>query len=335
MFKVFGKTSNLFFCAFTVLSGVLAISAFAQADVIVENGFEKGIEKWEARGDRVSVSGSKDQAASGTKSLKIAGRSANWQGTQLNLTKLLLPRKAYKFTVSVKLAKGEKPDDLKMTMQRGDTQFDGIAIINANADQWTTFSGIFKNPGGDPYLLIYIEAIRPNTSYFIDDFKIELAGDDIPKQSGVILQNDFEDMTAQNWITRGDNVQMFSSNGGGSQSLKVTGRTANWQGLALDISPLMFKGRTYQISVSVRLLKGQTKDSLKITMQETPPKGNPTYTPISEPTSVTDGEWTTLSGAYTVKTSDNNLLIYVEAGGTTTSFYLDNFVIKVPEPGSK
>ena len=35
----------------------------------------------------------------------------------------------------------------------------------------------------------------------IHDFKLELAGDDTPPQKGTILQNDFEDMTAQNWFT--------------------------------------------------------------------------------------------------------------------------------------
>ena len=65
-------------------------------------------------------------------------------------------------------------------------------------------------------------------------------------------------------------------------------------------------------------------------MRQTPPKGEPSYVAITKPTTVTDGEWVTLSGQYTVTTSDNNLLIYVEANGTTTSFYIDNFVVKVP-----
>ena len=188
----------------------------------------------------------------------------------------------------------------------------------------------FKPSGGDPYLLLYVEAGRANTSFYIDDFKIEVAGDETPAQKGTILQNDFEDLTAQNWVVRGDGVQMFSSNAAGSQSLKVTGRTAVWHGLALDISPLLFKGRTYLISVSAKLVKGQPGDSLKITMQQTPPKGEATYTPITTATIVTDGDWVTLSGEYKVTTTDNNLLLYIEAAGATTSFYIDNFVVKLP-----
>jgi endo-1,4-beta-xylanase len=326
-----GRRSIYLAGLFSVIFVSAVVPGRAQSAVILENDFEKGTQKWEARGDRVSITSSKDQAKSGTKSLKISGRSAYWQGAQLNVTKLLSGGKTYRFTVSVQLAKGERPDDIKMTMQRGDNQYDTIAVSSVNPNDWATIAGKFRCSGGDPYLLVYIEASRPNTTYFIDDFKIEDVGDDIPKQTGTILQNDFEDLTAQNWTVRGENVKMFSSNAFGSTNLKVSGRTASWHGLGLDVSPLLFKGRTYLFSVSVRLAKGQSPDSLKITMMQTPPKGEATYTPISAPKQVTDGEWVTLSGEYKVTTSDNNLLIYVEAAGPTTSFHIDNFTIKVPD----
>lgn len=327
MFQDFKNYSCLFLI--TLIAAV--VSGFGQNTTLIENGFEKGVEKWESRGNGVSISSSKDQASSGTKSLKISGRTANWNGGQLNITKILSKGKVYKFTVSVKLAKGEKTDEVKMTLQLGDNNFDPLGTASVTADEWTTISGKYKYRGGDQYVLVYIESIRPNSAYFIDDFKIEDAGDDIPKQSGVILQNDFEDKTAQNWFVRGENVGMFSSNAAGSQSLKVSGRTAKWHGLALDVSPLMFKGRTYQISVSARLLKGQKSDSLKVSMQETPPKGEAKYTEITKPKTVTDAEWVTLSGEYKATTNDNNLLLYVEAAGETTSFFIDNFIIQVPE----
>lgn len=311
---------------------VSAIPVFAQ-DIVVSNDFEKGTEKWESRGP-VSISSSKDQAVSGTKSLRVSGRTAFWQGAQLNIIKLLSPGKIYKFTASVRLGKNNKADNVKMTIQRGsgsgESTYDGLALANANADEWKTLSGTFKPSGGDGYILVYFEAEQPATSFFIDDFKIEIAGDNIPAQSGEILKNDFEDMTAQNWSMRGDGVQMFSSNAAGSQSLKVTDRTQNWHGLQLDVSPMILKGRTYQISVSARLVKGQPNDSLKITMQQTPPKGEPTYVNISELTPVTDGEWVTISGEYKATTNDNNLLLYIEAAGAKTSFFIDNFSIKVP-----
>ncbi len=325
------KKSNRSFFLISLLLSLFVATISAQTNVVLVNDFEKGTQSWETRGERVSIKNAKDMSATGTKSLKVSGRNANWNGTQLNVTKMLSAGKTYNFSVAVKLNKGESPDDIKMTMQGGDSQYYGVAMTKADADEWTTFSGKFKPTGSDPYLLLYIEAGRDNTSFYIDDFKIEELEVEIPKQSGVLLTNDFEDMTAQNWFVNGENVQMFSSNASGSQSLKVTGRTQNWQGLALDVSPLIFKGRTYEISVSAKLLKGEAKDSLKLTMKQTPTKGEPTYTPVSAPTEVTDAEWVTLSGTYTGMTSDNNLVIYVESVGAKTSYYIDNFTLKVAE----
>jgi endo-1,4-beta-xylanase len=318
-------------CLFSIVLAFSVVTISAQSQVIFQSDFEKGTQSWETRGERVSIKSAKDMSATGAKSMKISGRNANWNGTQLNVTKMLSVGKTYNFTVAVKLNKGESPDDVKMTVQGGDTQYYGVAATKANADEWTTFSGKFKPSGSDPYLLIYIEAGRDNTSFYIDDFKIETLEVEIPKQSGVLLKNDFEDMTAQNWFVNGENVQMFSSNASGSQSLKVTGRTQNWQGLALDVSPLIFKGRTYEISVSAKLLKGEAKDSLKLTMKQTPTKGEPTYTPVSEAKEVTDADWVILTGTYTGMTSDNNLVIYVESAGAKTSYYIDEFTLKVSE----
>lgn len=322
---------NLFqsFCRLFCLIFLLSVnSVFAQTNTIISNDFEKNTQNWESRGP-ASISSSKEQAANGSKSLKISNRKEFWNGAQLNITKNLKSDKTYQFTVSVKLAKDEKPDEIKMTMQRGDNNFGQIGSATVNSDQWTTISGKFKPTPSDPYLLVYVEATRPNTAYFIDDFKIELLVEELPKQSGTILQNDFEDMTAQNWFTRGDGVQMFSSNAGGSQSLKVGNRTAAWHGLALDVTPIFFKGRTYQVGVSARLVKGQTPDNLKVTVQITPPKGDVKYVNISS-AKVTDSGWVALFGEFTGTTDDSNLLLYVEADGATTQYFIDNVVIKVP-----
>jgi len=319
----------VFWLGLTSVIFILSAVAAAQNAFVLANDFEKGTQKWEARG-AVSIESSKDEAASGTKSLKVTKRSAFWNGAQLNVTNLISSGKTYQFTISVKLAKKEQPDEIKMTMQGGDNNFQGVGAASVNADGWTTISGKFKPSGKEPYLLVYIEAGRADTSFFIDDFKIENLGDDIPKQSGVILQNDFEDNTAQNWFERGDGVQMFSSNAAGSQSLKVAGRTKNWNGLQLDISPLIFKGRTYEFSVQVRLVKGQPKDNLLVTIQQTPQKGDVQYVNVVPPTEVTDAEWTTLTGKYTATTQDNNIIVYIEAAGATTSYFIDNFSIKIP-----
>lgn len=322
------RVPKLFFFAAATL--LFSTALMAQSQTIVSSDFEKGTQNWEPRGP-ASISSSKDIAASGSKSLRVSGRREFWQGAQLNVTKFLKAGKTYKFSVAVRMAKDEKPDDVKLTMQRGDNDFEGIGGISASADAWTTISGRFRASGRDQYLLVYVESARPTASFYLDDFSISPAGDEIPAQSGVLLTNDFEDMTAQNWYVNGDGVQMFSSNAGGSQSIKISGRTLSWQGPVLDVSPLIFKGRTYKFSVSLRLVKGQAEDTMTMKIKQTPAKGEATYVEIAPMTKVTDAGWVTLSGEYSASTADNNLLVYVESTGPTTAFYLDNFSISVAQ----
>ena len=49
----------------TLVLNLFVLPSFAQSSAIVSNDFEKGTEKWETRGDRVSISSSKDLAKSG------------------------------------------------------------------------------------------------------------------------------------------------------------------------------------------------------------------------------------------------------------------------------
>ena len=311
---------------------IFSATVFSQDQLILENDFEKGKQNWETRGDQVSIKNTKDQAANGKRSLKVSKRNANWNGTQLNITKILTGGNIYRFTVSVKLDEGEKDDEIKLTMQRGDDQFGGVGKAKVSSDKWTTISGNFNIPSTDPYLLVFVEAERPETSFYIDDFKIELVKDEAPpEQKGTLIKNDFEDKTAQNWFVLGRGVEIFSTTAGGSRSLKVANRTQKSHGLVKDISPHIYRDRTYQISASVKLVAGEATDKLKMKIQQTARKGDKiTFVEIVPATEVTTDEWVTLEGEYTAKADSRNILVIVEAEGENTSFYLDDFELKVP-----
>lgn len=307
-----------------------AALASAQSKVIVEHSFEEGTQNWEARGQNVSIGTTKKEFAGGKKSLRVRGRTAFWQGAQLNVTNIVSPGKTYELSVAVKLDKKQPPEQIKMTMQRGDNQFAGIAASEVSADGWTTLAGKYRDPGGADYLLLYIEAGRDRTAFFIDDFKIvETAA--APEQKGVLIRSDFEDKTAQGWFVRGSGVQMFSSlEGGGSRALRVDARSKPWHGLALDISPKLYRGRTYQLSVAVKLNKGASPDKLQLKILRTPTEGEAVSVAVSPAVEVTDGEWVNLQGDYAVAADDSRVLVYVEAERPETSFFIDDFELKVP-----
>jgi len=151
-------------------------------------------------------------------------------------------------------------------------------------------------------------------------------------QSTTIIQNDFEDGSVQGWIPRGSSVVLTNTTEaahGGTHSLKTTGRTAGFNGPSLNVLGKLSKGSTYQVTVWVRLVSGQLPDTLKITMQRTLTDGSNAFDQIatSAASGVTDSAWVELQGQYSFSTDVTGLLLYVEAAGAMTQYYIDDFSV--------
>jgi len=155
-----------------------------------------------------------------------------------------------------------------------------------------------------------------------------------------VVQDDFEDGTAQGWIPRGpvtltNTDEVGSRTGLPGRSLRTTGRTANFHGPSLNTLGLLTKGATYQVSVWVRLLAGQPATQVRVTMQRTLPTGN-SFDTIAQSgaTAVTDAGWTQITGLYAFAGTDPSaLLLYVEAPTNITGYYIDDFRIdKIADP---
>ena len=94
------------------------------------------------------------------------------------------------------------------------------------------------------------------------------------------------------------------------------------------------KGNVYQITAWVRLVAGETADQLKITVQRTPAGGSTAFDQVTPLTNVTDADWVMLQGQYSFATDVTGLLLYIEAAGANTKYYVDDFsIIKVPAQG--
>src|SRR5215475_3286402 len=146
-------------------------------------------------------------------------------------------------------------------------------------------------------------------------------------QTGAVVQNDFEDGTLQGWIPRGQTVVLTNTTEAaftGARSLKTTGRTAGFNGPSLNVSSLLTKGATYQVTASVRLVAGTPPTTIRVTMQQTPPLGggNPSFVTIAQNTNVTDAAWVTLTSLYSFSVDVSDLLLYVEATSGAASYYM-------------
>lgn len=155
------------------------------------------------------------------------------------------------------------------------------------------------------------------------------------------IANTFEDGTTQGWGPRGSVAVTASTDvaHSGAYSLRTTGRTATWNGPALDLRTRVARNASYQVSAWVRLVAGQPTTTLKFTLERTPVGGSTTYSQITTPLTVTDSAWVQVQGTLTLPPEDNSACtLYLESPDATAAYYLDDFTITAlsaatcPEP---
>ncbi len=153
-------------------------------------------------------------------------------------------------------------------------------------------------------------------------------------QPEVIAQYDFENGDTQGWIPRGGGVAINSVNEAaqtGSYSLKVTGRTANWNGQSLDVSTLFKKGAVYNVTGYVKLVNAPRKPcTVKFTVEEKASGGTNWKTVAQR--DIMNTKWQKLSGSYTFNKDMDSLLLYAESSDPNEDFYLDSVTITMTAP---
>jgi len=108
--------------------------------------------------------------------------------------------------------------------------------------------------------------------------------------------------------------------------MKVTGRTATWNGAITDVSKLVEPGATYRVTGWVRYTAGEDMETFKITQERTSAEDSK-YVPISEDLVVKKGKWTLISGTLQVTPSTSQSLVYFETA-SLIDFYVDHVVIE-------
>jgi endo-1,4-beta-xylanase len=145
-----------------------------------------------------------------------------------------------------------------------------------------------------------------------------------------VISNGFEDGTTQGWGPRGSVAVTASTDvaHSGSYSLKTTGRTATWNGPALDLRTRLARNSTYNVSAWVRLVSGQSASNLKLTLERTPLGGSTTYAQITNPVSVTDSAWVQITGTLTLPAEENSACtLYLESDDATSAYYMDDLTV--------
>ncbi|OUE09077.1 Endo-1,4-beta-xylanase A precursor [Clavibacter michiganensis] len=161
-----------------VAAGALATPAAQAVDAApagIGSGFEGGTDGWSPRGDGVRISPSAI-AHTGSGSLLVADRTQEWHGAALDVTSALSVGQQVEVTVWARLAAGEEPASLKVSVQRdtgGGSGYDGVAgaAARVTADAWTELTGTYTLGGPVDKAQVYVEG-TVGTDFLLDDFQL-------------------------------------------------------------------------------------------------------------------------------------------------------------------
>jgi endo-1,4-beta-xylanase len=145
-----------------------------------------------------------------------------------------------------------------------------------------------------------------------------------------LVSHSFEDGTLQGWFARGHTlVNTTEAARTGEHSLKVTGRTAGWNGPGLDLRGVLQPNTEYQISAWVRTVSGQPDAPINFTMENVP--GANQWQWVGS-TTATSTAWSQIQGSFTTGAATyTTLQLYAESSNTTLEFYLDDVTITGPD----
>ena len=111
---------------------IFLFSSASTAETVYEFDFETGVGSWAPRGDSVELEVVDREAASGSQSLFVSGRTQNWNGPSLDIQSFVEANKKYAFSLKVKLVKGSEPAQITISTENNkdeDTTWDNIASV--------------------------------------------------------------------------------------------------------------------------------------------------------------------------------------------------------------
>ncbi len=305
-----------------------------------EYNFDDGTTQgWSPRGAGVNVDISTEATVSSPNSIKVTGRSANWNGASLNALGKLDKNVTYIMKAKVKsINAATTPSAISLTMQQkstsdgASTEYKQVATTGTiNDSNWHEISGTYSFTEDMAEQTLYFESSDAVDSFYIDDITITRPGAGV-KNIG------FEDNTTQGFSARiGGNVTVTDADSKtGTYSLLTTDRVNENDGPMLDVSGKMLKGSKYNISTWVKLAPSTTQSSIILSMAYTK-DGETNYAnlfgSVNSPYVITASDgWVELNFDYLMAYDAEQVSLYIESRGDTSSFYIDDFCVTYIPP---
>ncbi len=152
-----------------------------------------------------------------------------------------------------------------------------------------------------------------------------------------VSSTSFENST-DGWVPWGATLSLSADTAqSGSNSLYVSGRTANWHSPRIYLDNLLTLGETYTFYVSVKLTPGSS-GTADLTIRSDVAGSDPLYNSLlSSSVTVSDESWTQLSGDYTHDSEPDSFWFYVKGPSAVNeeaaSFYIDDFSLVLQGSG--
>ncbi|WP_432498039.1 endo-1,4-beta-xylanase [Kineococcus auxinigenes] len=162
--------------------------------------FDTGPDGWTARGG-ARVEHAPGAGRDGSGALRVTNRLQSWQGPAVDVTSNLAVGQTVAVSAWVRLAPGEEPASLKLSVQRDragtSTAYEGVAGAagTATADRWTELRGTYTLGAAIDRAQLYVEG-DAGTSFLVDDVTVtpavETPVQDVPALRDVLGGQGFE-----------------------------------------------------------------------------------------------------------------------------------------------
>ena len=316
-----------------LVSAVTAMSATAADTVVISSDFEDGTAPpWQARGTSIEVVDT--DAHTGTRSLAVTGRSADWHGVQTDIAGLVGPGQVVTVSGWVKLIGDEttEPTTARFTINEAtDGTYTQVSTpVAVDATQWVELTGTYQVPQGQAGLVLYVEAAAPTADFLVDDLTVT-AGEAPPAAPVTVTAVDFDDETLGDWSASGNPALAYVDADEG-KALSFT-RAADYEGIQSPAG-LLQSGVVYTFSMRAKLPDDSPLDSTDVRFVV-----KPNYNWVANTTITKDG-WTQITGEYTVPSDVADLSqvqIYLgtadQEGAASYAVLVDDILVTRPAGG--
>jgi GH35 family endo-1,4-beta-xylanase len=332
------------------LAGVSPDAVGAAPNLIPNATFEAGLDGWSASGGDFSWddadssghrhrhhdgtsgrdAGQAEGAHTGRASGRVTGRLAASDGPATDITKRVVPGRAYDVSAWARVA-GAVNARVSLGARiscAGAPDVDlELGAATAARASWTALAGSLEVPACTlTSVSLYIAGPRPGIDLSIDDVALRPRPE--PRGPNVVANPGFETGDTSGWVTWGPTIAVTAAAAhGGVNSAIVTGRTQTWMGPVLPLSSIVQPGATYAASAWVQIA-GSSADAVRLTLKTSCAGVADSYQPLGSGTATSTG-WVELAGTFVVPLCQlTELDVYVEGPAAGVDVLVDDVAVE-------